>query len=276
MTWALVTTMPGSATQPEPSTPRPQALPRTRTTERSAPRTSGSLRTRTSGGPTGVVGPTIDGAGSTRSRALSTGPVGGSSSLRLRMISERCTSPRRCGGARSVQGDGAEHPDGSEGDAGDERGAAGAVGEVQAMAAADHLRPQSQRHALQGDRDQRPDDQRPQRREQRRVRRMGPVTQHQRRQPAADEGPEGEPDQGQEADDQALPVAPDADGEREGDYSPVQSGQAVNLKQAARTEKRLSGQFEARHLRSVSSGWTLYHATGHPRESVPIFTPRSS
>ena len=42
------------------------------------------------------AGPMIEGAGSTRSSALSTGPDGGSRSLRLRRISERCTSPRRC------------------------------------------------------------------------------------------------------------------------------------------------------------------------------------
>src|SRR5213079_3461083 len=40
-TWALVTTTPGRATQPEPSTPRPHAVPSTLTTLRDARRTPG-------------------------------------------------------------------------------------------------------------------------------------------------------------------------------------------------------------------------------------------
>ena len=65
MTWALVTTRSGAATQPEPSTPRPQAVPRTRTTERRAATTSGSATMAPSGRATGTAGPEIDGAGST-------------------------------------------------------------------------------------------------------------------------------------------------------------------------------------------------------------------
>ena len=46
MTWAFVTTTPGPAIQPDPSMPRPHALPVMRTTERLAAWTSGSLDDR--------------------------------------------------------------------------------------------------------------------------------------------------------------------------------------------------------------------------------------
>ena len=73
------------------------------------------------------------------------------------------------GGARRVQGDGAEHPDEAERDRGDQRRPTCPVRKVQRLPA-DHPSPQPQRKALQGYRHNRPDQQRPQRGEQRRVR----------------------------------------------------------------------------------------------------------
>ena len=96
MTWALVTIRPGRTAQPEPSIPSPQAVLSTRTTEPAAWRTSGSSAIAGFGGCGGVAGPEIDGAGSTRSSAFSTGPVGGRTWLRLRRITESWTSARSC------------------------------------------------------------------------------------------------------------------------------------------------------------------------------------
>jgi hypothetical protein len=92
--------------------------------------------------------------------------------------------------------------------------AAGPVGEMKA-AAADQPLPQAERHALQGDRDQRAADQRAARGEQRRVGRVGAFAEHQRGDSAADERPDREAEQGQHPDDQPLPVPPGAEGERE-------------------------------------------------------------
>ena len=112
-----------------------------------------------------------DGAGSTRSSAFRTGPDGGSTSLRLRRITDSWTSARSCAVPGRVQGDGAEDPGEAERDRGDQRRAAGPVGQVQDRAA-DHLRPQPQREALDRDRDQRPGQQRPERGAERRVGRL--------------------------------------------------------------------------------------------------------
>ena len=137
-TWALVTTMPGAATQPEPSTPRPQAVPSTRTTEAPARRTSGSVALARVGAAerrrrADDRGRRVDPVERVEDRARRAAGRW----LRLRRISERWTSSRRLAVPGRVQGDGAEDPDHAEGDAGDEGGAAGAVGEVQA-AIADH------------------------------------------------------------------------------------------------------------------------------------------
>ena len=56
-TWALVTTSPLPAIQPEPSIPSPQALPTTRTTLSAALLTPGESSTAGSGGPTPAAGP---------------------------------------------------------------------------------------------------------------------------------------------------------------------------------------------------------------------------
>src|SRR5205823_371490 len=87
-TWALVTTRPGAATQPEPSTPRPHAVPSTLVTESPAASTPGAEAIAGSGGPTLACGPRTGGVGSTRRSTLSSGPEGGSTSLRERRTRE--------------------------------------------------------------------------------------------------------------------------------------------------------------------------------------------
>jgi len=67
-TWAFVTTTPRDATQPEPSTPSPHAMPVTRTTLFDACTTSASTATPLSGGATIAGGPTVIGSASRRRR----------------------------------------------------------------------------------------------------------------------------------------------------------------------------------------------------------------
>ena len=67
-----MTTSPGRATQPEPSTASPQALPITRTMLRCARFTPGRASTRGLGGAIGATGAAIAGKGSTRESALRT------------------------------------------------------------------------------------------------------------------------------------------------------------------------------------------------------------
>ena len=164
-------------------------MPSTRTTERpGGAATSGSSAIAASGGATGVVGPTIDGAGSTRSSALSTGPDGGISSLRLRRISERCTSSRRSSAPGACSATAPKTQAMPSATAGDQRRAAGAVGEVEPVAAADQPLAQAQRHALQGHGDERLPPTVPRARPTAARRANCPFAQHQRRQPAAGEG----------------------------------------------------------------------------------------
>ena len=93
-TWAFVTTRPGPATHPEPLTPRPQAVPSTRTTEAPAASTSGSRAIAAVGGGTSASGPAMSGKGSNRARALRTEPDGGRTALSCWRISERWISLR--------------------------------------------------------------------------------------------------------------------------------------------------------------------------------------
>ena len=221
-TCALVTIRPGATAQPEPSTPRPQAVPSTRTTERRRGSTSGSVAIAASG------------AGHRRRRA----------DYRRRRVDpvERVQDrPRRrqdlveaaqdqrlldvgaqARGSRRVQGDRAEDPGEPQRDRGDQRRTAGAVGQVQ-DGPADHLRPQAQRKALDRDCHQRPGDQRPKRGAERRVGGLGALGQEQRAEPAAGKCAEREADQGHRADDQSLPVTPQREGEGEGDDGAVEN-----------------------------------------------------
>ena len=91
-TCALVTTTPSRATQPEPSTPSPHAVPRIFTTLAAAARTCGSRPIPFAGGATFASGPSILGNGSKRASAFSSGPDGGSALLSRDRISERWTS----------------------------------------------------------------------------------------------------------------------------------------------------------------------------------------
>ena len=93
-TWAFVTTSPPSATQPDPATPRPHAVPRIFTTLAAAAWTSGSRVIPVSGGATRASGPSIRGNGSSRRSEFSSGPDGGSTVLRRWRMTERWTSLR--------------------------------------------------------------------------------------------------------------------------------------------------------------------------------------
>ena len=92
-TCALVTTSPRLTTQPEPSTPRPQAIPVTRTTLFDARTTSGSFASPFSGGATIAGGPRNTPIGSTRSSSSSS-RSGGNVSLISERIVERWTERR--------------------------------------------------------------------------------------------------------------------------------------------------------------------------------------
>ena len=92
-TCAFVTTRFGAAAQPEPETPRPQALPVTRKTLLRAERTAGLASSAGSGGATFASGPRIVRNGSTRAIASSRRD-GGTRSLISPRIRERCTSSR--------------------------------------------------------------------------------------------------------------------------------------------------------------------------------------
>ena len=92
-TCAAVTTRSGPATQPVPSTPTPQATPRTLTTRVVAARMDGSRSTPLLGGREGGFGPTIDGNGSMRASRLRS-VRGGSAESSCFTIAERSTSCR--------------------------------------------------------------------------------------------------------------------------------------------------------------------------------------
>ena len=109
-TWAFVTTRPGPAIQPEPSIPRPQAVPVTRTTDGAACLTPGRFAMLGSGGATAASGPGIESNGSTRAIA-SIRRWGGNSRLIRSRIFDACTSRRRSVWPGRLQRDRAEHPD---------------------------------------------------------------------------------------------------------------------------------------------------------------------
>src|SRR5512133_1061807 len=87
-TWAAVTTVPGAATQPDPSIPSPHAVPITRTTLGAAARTPGRRRTAGFGAGTSAKGPPSAGNGSMRASAWSN-LLGGRIELRCRSTKER-------------------------------------------------------------------------------------------------------------------------------------------------------------------------------------------
>ena len=114
-TWALVTTRPGAATQPEPSTPSPQAVPRTRTTERPARQTSGSVAIprvgrRDRGGRADDRGRRVDAVEGVEHRAR-----GRQQLVEAAQDQRALDVAAQVGGAGSVQGDGAEDPDDARG-----------------------------------------------------------------------------------------------------------------------------------------------------------------
>ena len=93
-TCAFVTTTPSRATQPDPSTPSPHAVPSTFATLRPAALTCGSRAMRELGGATFASGPLMCGKGSKRASAFRIAPDGGSVLLRARRIVERWMSRR--------------------------------------------------------------------------------------------------------------------------------------------------------------------------------------
>ena len=93
-TWALVTTIPSPATQPEPSTPSPQAVPSTFTTLRAAASTCGSPTIPADGACTRTSGPSMRGNGSRFSSAVSSPLVGGRIVFRRWSTYERWTAWR--------------------------------------------------------------------------------------------------------------------------------------------------------------------------------------
>ena len=116
-TCAFVTTSPRAATQPEPSTPRPHAIPVTRTTLFDARTTSGSRASPFSGGATIAGGPRNTPIGSTRSSSSSSRSGGKTSLISVRIV-ERCTERRSSVSPGHVQQHRADRP--AEEDAGDE------------------------------------------------------------------------------------------------------------------------------------------------------------
>ena len=94
-TGAFVTTTPRAATQPDPSTPRPHAVPSTRTTLPEAALTSGSRAIFESGAATSGLGPWIETLGSIRWSTLISALEGGNASFRARRIADCWTASRR-------------------------------------------------------------------------------------------------------------------------------------------------------------------------------------
>ena len=158
------------------------------------------------------------------SSALRTGPEGGSRSLRLRRISERWTS------ARSSAVPGVWRATAPKTQASPRATATiSAAPPAPSRAWSDRGRGSTRSAEAEGDalerhRDERSDQQRPERGEQRRVGRLGAVAQQQRPEPAPGDRAADEADQGQGADDQPLAVAPDPHRHGEGDDPPIEHG----------------------------------------------------
>ena len=169
--------MPPRATQPEPSTPSPQAVPSTRTTLRLAARTSGSRAIRAVGGATSALGPLICGKGSKRASALSSRPDGGSVSFSAWMIWERWIVAAQLARARRLERHRAGDPPQHEARAGDQHGPADAVEEAERRP---EPAPQLEAEHLEAGREDAADQEGSAEREQRRIGRARPVLEDER------------------------------------------------------------------------------------------------
>ena len=221
-TCALVITRSGATTQPLPSTPRPQAVPNTRTTLWRASLTPLLARMRRVGAGTSGAGPRTDGSGSNRARALRIGPEGGrirSSARRMveSWMSERsgCDVEASRATAPIIQAIAQPH-------AGGQGRAEQAVHRPQAGEAQRRADPRAD--ALQSAGEHPAGQQGPQEPEQRGVGRPRAVAEQQRRQPRADKRPHREAHQGQRADDEPLDVAVEGQQHGEADDQPVKRG----------------------------------------------------
>ena len=168
------------------------------------------------------------GAGSTRLSALRIGPEGGSTSLRLRRITDRWTSARSSRRRPARAGRPRRRP--RRGRARRRRSAPRRRRRRRgASPAADHPRAQPEREALEPRPRPapRPAARRARRRAARRATRE-PCSRTAGRAGCRAGAPSAEAGQGQRADDQALPVAPERERDGEGDDRPIEHGHGRN------------------------------------------------
>ena len=221
-TCAFVTTSSLPATQPLPSTPRPQAVPSTFTTLRPAASTSGSRAIF------GVRRRHVRRRAADRRERVEAGERLEDRPRRRQHRVELPQDRRALDGlaqvarARSLKRYRADDPHQEQPQAGEQRGAAHPVQHSEllrqpvAQLKAEHLEPRGQ---------QRSEQQRPDQGEQRGVRRMRTVLEQERSEARADERPGGKARQRQASGDQPLAVAPDREEHGEGDDDPVEARQ---------------------------------------------------
>ena len=226
-TCALVTTRPGAAIQPDPSTPRPQAVPSTRTTPALAAWTSGSRAIFESGAATSGLGPWTATRGSIRWSALISELEGGNALLSARRIEERCTavrSPCAPGAFSATAPKSQARPSASA-------TRSTAPPEDSAIAIprrrprlAEQASPDGDRDSLQRHGHDPADQQRAREGGGRRVGRVRAVGQERGAEAAADEGADREAPEAEHAHDQALLVPPERHRQGEGDDHPIEAG----------------------------------------------------
>ena len=204
-TWAFVTTMPGAATQPLPSMPRPQAVPRTLTTLPPASLTPRVARIPRVGGGTSASGPRTEGSGSNPRERVQEWPRRRQQPVQLPEDRRPLDVVAEHGRAGRLERDRADDPrDPERHRCGQER-AEDPVDQTQSREAEKHAGagPES----LQAAREHRAGEQRAEQPEQRRVLRVRAARQHQRPEVTAEERAKPEADQRQGADDEALCIA---------------------------------------------------------------------
>ena len=222
-TWALVTTTPGAATQPEPSTPTPHAVPRILTTLSRAAATSGSRAIAARGGGTRASGPSIRGNGSSARSVLSSGPVGGSTALsraqdRRALDVAPDVRRRACSAtAPSTQATSSPTHAVSTAPSGAVDRREGRRGEPGAQARA---------HPLEARRQHAAGHQRTDQCEGRRPLRLAAALQHQRRHARAQPGAGGEADEREDPCDEALRPAEQGEQHDRAEDDPVDAGHA--------------------------------------------------
>ena len=167
---------PGPATQPEPSTPSPHALPRIFTTESAAATTPAARAIPAVGAGTRASGPSMRGNGSSRASA-SISPLDGGSD-RVEVLQDRRAldlAPRLAAVGERQR---AEHPRDPEPDARGQHGAQRTVDGGRRRRS--HPPAQSRAHPLEAEREDHPGDQRPDQAERGRPGRAAAVVEQQR------------------------------------------------------------------------------------------------